>query len=92
MRDPDVLRRKTKPFQGSVFGGQDQTLYPTYIPPSGVIPFHGFSMYGKDNIRPKLLKRAMSTDLFSHGLWLPFSHICLKLVQLLMHFRIFGYL
>ncbi|VDK33326.1 unnamed protein product [Taenia asiatica] len=45
LRDPDVLRCKTKPFQGSISGGNDQTLYLTHIPPSGVVPFHGFSMY-----------------------------------------------
>ncbi|KAL5110984.1 TBC1 domain family member 19 [Taenia crassiceps] len=45
LRDSYVLRCETKPFQGSIFGGLDQIPYPTHIPPSGVVPFLGFSMY-----------------------------------------------
>ncbi|EUB64252.1 TBC1 domain-containing protein [Echinococcus granulosus] len=45
LRDPDVLRCKNKLCKEPVLSGHDQTLYSTHFPPSGVVPFHGFSMY-----------------------------------------------
>ncbi|VDM16497.1 unnamed protein product [Hydatigera taeniaeformis] len=45
LRDPVVFRCKSKSFEELIFAGHDQMLCPIHIPPSGVVPFHGFSMY-----------------------------------------------
>lgn len=86
-RDSEILKNlSTQPgfMQVAIKGKQNATENNIVFPPSGVIPFHGFTMYG--NISKTKLSKLVSIEFFKAA---PFCYLFDDPIQLYFVFRMF---